>query len=73
MVKKYSCLVLILGMFLGCRNGYAALWKQGSDCPEQVFPCPVFMFPEKDQEALKTGIPVDSFEDLARLMEDYLS
>lgn len=67
------CLTLLMGFILGSHNGYIALWTEGSPEPEKVFPYRVTLLPPADQEALERGIPIGSTEELARLLEDYLS
>ena len=66
-------LALIFGFLLGISDGYIALWKDGSEKPVEVFPYQARLLPVADQQALEKGIPIDSAEDLQRLMEDYLS
>lgn len=67
------CLTLLMGLILGSHNGYIALWKEGSPEPEKVFPYRVTSLPPADQQALEQGIPIGSAQNLARLLEDYLS
>ena len=64
---------LILLFILGCRDGYLALWKQGQPDPVRIFPYSITSLPDADQKAVKKGIPLESREDLLRLLEDYLS
>lgn len=66
-------LILLLAGYLGVYEGYLALWKNGSSVPDQVFPRPASIYPEKDYQELKKGIPYLSQESLTRLMEDFLS
>ncbi|MBO4938426.1 MAG: BofC C-terminal domain-containing protein [Oscillospiraceae bacterium] len=49
------------------------MWQDGSSEPIQVFPYRAGLLPLEDQKALTRGIRVDSKEDLAQLLEDYLS
>ena len=74
-MKVFPCiyLSLILSFLLGVHEGKLALWRENAVQPEMVFPCPVEMLPEADRQALRNGIRIDSREDLARLLEDYLS
>lgn len=67
------CLPLILSCFLGVHNGQLALWRENASQPEMVFPCPVQLLPETDRRALAEGIPVNSSQELARLLEDFVS
>ena len=66
-------LVIALGFLLGIQNGYIALWKDGNEEPVEVFPFRAEMLPRVDQEKLSLGIHIDSANELAQLMEDYLS
>lgn len=66
------CLVLA-GFMLGIRDGYIALWKDGRPEVWEVFPYRAQMLPEADQKILSRGIRAENREDLARLLEDYLS
>ena len=70
---RYLFLALILGFILGIRDGYVALWKDGSGDPVEVFPYQARYLPAADQRALENGIHLDSAEELNRLLEDYLS
>lgn len=73
MKKRLICLQLLLGLFLGSYKGYVALWEDGAEGPRQIFPCQVSSLPPADQTALEEGIRVRDQEELARLMEDFLS
>lgn len=64
---------LALGFILGCSNGYVALWRQGQSSPLRVYPCRVSTLPPADQYALGRGIIASNEEELAHLLEDYLS
>lgn len=66
-------LSLILSFILGVHEGKLALWADSSPDPAVVFPLPVELLPEEDQLLVREGISVDSREELARLLEDYLS
>lgn len=76
-MKKFRlvpvCLTLLMGFILGSHNGYIALWTEGSPEPKKVFPYRVTALPPADQKALEQGIHIDSTQELARLLEDYLS
>ena len=74
MYKKLSLYISLIFLFiLGAKDGYIALWKDSDPEPVRVFPYSVAALPEADQKALEQGIPLDSREDLLRLLEDYLS
>ena len=70
---RYLYLALVLGFILGIRDGYVALWKDGSRDPVEVFPYQASFLPPSDQRALENGIHLDSTDELNRLLEDYLS
>lgn len=67
------CLTLLLGLILGSHNGYIALWTEDSPEPKKVFPYKVTSLPPVDQKALEQGIHIGSAQELAQLLEDYLS
>ena len=66
-------LALVFGFLLGISDGYIALWKDGGADPVKGFPYRADTLPISDQKALEKGIHIDSKEDLAGLLEDYLS
>lgn len=65
--------LLALALILGSYRGYLALYASGSAQPRQVYPLPVAALPQADQQALSTGMILDSEAALAQLLEDYLS
>lgn len=73
-MKRNSILyiTLVFGFLLGIRDGYIALWKDGSQDP-RVFPYRAEMLPRADQEKLKQGIRIEDGTELAHILEDYLS
>ncbi len=64
---------IILCFLLGIQDGYIALWKDGTDEPVEVFPFRAEMLPDADQKKLAEKIRIDNSDELAHLMEDYLS
>ncbi len=74
-MKKNAFLqvVLLLSFLLGIKDGYIALWKEGTSEPLHVFPYQAEMLPKADHDALKNGIKIDKKSDLYQLLEDYLS
>ena len=64
--------VMLFGYLLGIQDGYIALWKDGNSKP-MVSPYRAALLPQEDQQRLKNGIRVENKEELARLVEDYLS
>lgn len=75
MRKRYNILytIFLLGLLLGIKNGYIALWKDGSAEPLYVFPYKAQMLPEEDQRKLAQGVPVQDMRALESILEDYLS
>ncbi len=67
------CSIVLFGFLLGIQDGRIALWKDGEKEPWRVFPYPVAALPAETQQALRNGIPIDSTEDLDRLLENLLS
>ncbi len=67
------CSLLLLGFILSVHNGQVALYKDQDPEPYRVFPCKVSSLPPAVQLALRTGIPVDSPEQLKELIEKYLA
>ena len=73
MKLRYSYLALILAFLLGVRDGFVALWKIPGNEPLFVSPYSVSSLPAEDRKQLENGIIVRTEEELARLLEDYLS
>lgn len=72
-MKRLALWILLAGMTLGIFRGHVALWRNSSPDPEAVYPYSAALLPPEDQAALARGIPADSPEALARLLEDFLS
>jgi hypothetical protein len=66
-------LTLFSAFLLGSHRGFLALWINGDVEPVQVFPYSVASLPPADQQSLEKGIRIDSREELAAILEDYLS
>ncbi len=73
--KARTCLarVLLLGFLVGCYNGRLAVWQDDDPQPVRVFPCPVYLLPKKDRDALQNGIRIDDMQDLRHFVENFLS
>ena len=54
-------------------NGKVAVFPTGGTTPEMVFDVYTRMLPQADQQRLKDGIYVESYEELIQLVEDYIS
>lgn len=67
------CAVLILGFLVGTYNGRLAVWKGNDPEPYRVYPCPVYLLPQKEQEALRKGIRINSMDDVGSFLENFLS
>lgn len=65
--------ILVLSLYLGIHNGNLALFREGHIEPVQVYPRSVSDYPQKDQNALRSGIPITGKRQLAELLEIYLS
>ncbi len=72
-MKRFASILLLAGLTLGICRGYVALWQDGKNKPEAVYPYPAALLPPEDQQALEKGIPVENQEELAKLLEDFLS
>ena len=73
MKHRIWLLAVAFGFLLGIQDGYIALWKDGCEKPVEVFPFQARLLPKSDQERLRNGIRVENSDELAQLMEDYLS
>ncbi len=71
--KNLLCSMILFGFLIGIHNGQIALWHNNDPNPVKVFPYRAEMLPEADQAALRKGIRINSFSDLQRLLQDYLS
>ncbi len=71
-LRVFLCNFLLLGLLLGVKDGFVALWKGQDPEPYKVFPYAVSSLPKAAQQALRAGIPIESMEDLERLIKNYL-
>ena len=65
--------LLVFSLYLGISGGKLALFRTGNATPLQVYDYPVAAYPYAEQKALLEGIPIESDEHLASLLEDFLS
>lgn len=72
-MSQVLCCALLAVYLLGVHDGKVALWSGDDPEPEKVFPYRVSMLPKEARERLEQGIPINSMEDLNRLIEAYLS
>lgn len=76
MIRKIKSQLLcwILAVYLlGIHEGKIALWSSDDPEPARVFPYSASTLPKEARDALERGIPINSMEDLNRLIEAYLS
>ena len=73
MKKKGLILLLWVMGYLGLNNGYLALYDDSNTQPLMVLPYCAQMYPAQDQQALTQGIPFENQQELARILEDFLS
>ncbi|MBQ6839745.1 MAG: hypothetical protein IJO45_03525 [Oscillospiraceae bacterium] len=72
-MKRFIIFAMLLSLYLGTHNGYLALWDTGIEKPVKVFPYSSAVYPKIDQQALKSGIPINSPADMKDLLQDFLS
>lgn len=68
---RIGALILVAGFFIGIHNGRIGIWKDGQNTPYRVVPCPVFLLTEAQQQALATGIRIDTMEDVEQLISQF--
>lgn len=73
MQRRIISLLLSLGLYLSVHNGHLAIFDTDATQPLTVLPYPTSAFPQNDQKTLQQGIPFDTQEELAQLLEDFLS
>lgn len=56
---------------VGVWQGHVAVYSASESIPRQVLDTELVSLPEADRQALEAGIPVDTAEALASLLEDY--
>ena len=64
---------LLLGFLIGNFNGRLAIWKNDDPEPYRVYPCPVYLLPKEEREALQKGISINTMEDVEEFLENFLS
>ena len=67
------CQALLLGFLLGSYKGRLAVWKGDDPQPYRVYPCPVYLLPKAERDALARGIRIESMEDLGEFLENFLA
>ena len=61
------------GYLLGEYNGRVSVLSPATREPEMIFDIFVRTLPDPDQQLLREGIRVETYEELTRLIEDYIS
>lgn len=61
------------GYLLGEYGGRVSVLSPATREPEMIFDIFVRTLPDADQELLREGIRVETYEELTRLIEDYIS
>lgn len=61
------------GYLLGAYNGRVSVLSPDTQEPEMIFDIFLRTLPELDQQLLQEGIRVETYEELTRLIEDYIS
>ncbi len=61
------------GYYIKDWEGRVSIIQEGADTPEMIFDIYTRLLPEYDQEQLRQGLYVSSYEELAALIEDYIS
>ena len=61
------------GFRLGAYNGRVSVLSPATREPEMIFDIFVRTLPDPDQQLLREGIQVETYEELTRLIEDYIS
>ncbi|MBE6982288.1 MAG: hypothetical protein E7437_08210 [Ruminococcaceae bacterium] len=72
-MKSKKLLFFLLACYLGLHNGHLALFAEDASEPLLILPHKAEMYSQEDQKKLAQGIPYDSEEELAQILEDFLS
>ena len=72
-IARIFTAAVLTGILIGVHNGRIALWQDGDPEPFKVFPYPVSLLPDEQEQMVRNGVRVESMEELQRLMEAYLS
>ena len=65
--------LVLLILYLGVYEGKVALMRGGHSTPVQVYPRDAALYPAKERQALKDGIPIRDQTHLNDLLRHYLS
>lgn len=72
-MKGNKLLLFLLACYLGLHNEHLALFAEDSSDPLLILPYRAEMYSEEDQKKLAQGIPYSSGQELAQILEDFLS
>ena len=72
-MKRTWLPLMLLAGYLGMFNGHLALFENNDPDPLLIFPHRIEAYSEKDQNALKAGIPYYNNIELTQILEDFLS
>ncbi len=61
------------GYYIKDWGGRVSIIKEGEEVPEMIFDIYTKLLPEYDQEQLREGLYVASYEELTAMIEDYIS
>ena len=61
------------GYYIRDWNGRVSIIRDGEETPEMIFDIYTRLLPEYDQQQLKEGLYVESYEELTAMIEDYIS
>ena len=73
MCRRIISLIMSLGLYLGLHNGHLAVFDSDRAEPLAVLPYSAALYTREDRLALQKGIRFDSCNELAQLLEDFLS
>ncbi len=65
--------IFIMGFLVGSYRGRLAIWKGDDPQPYRVYPCPVYLLPKQERNALQRGIRINTMDDLEQFLENFLS
>lgn len=72
-LARCLCPLLLAGFLVGTYNGRIAVWKDDDPEPFRVYPCPVYLLPQKERKALRQGIRIEDMDDVRRFLENFMS
>lgn len=70
-IQRFAATFLALGLLLGIKDGYLAIWNEEDPQPVCVLPCKASSLPPADQILLRRGLHAAGPQELMALLEDY--